>query len=188
MSQFFDTINKGKVVQNILDTVGQDSTFEQLSKSMEPEELEKAMGHKYFKREGTPGNYKYYYTEAEYKQAKGEDENLGSESNRFRDIEENNPKLKFGDLDFNNSFVLIREGGSIGSNNNNTFIPHFRGNAYKTSNNKEELKELVKYKNSKLSPGEKKYYGIKYSVKEVTPSIRKYMLSRLDNNSQDSKE
>lgn len=30
--------------------------------------LEKA---KYFKREGTPGNYKYYYTEEEYKKAKG---------------------------------------------------------------------------------------------------------------------
>lgn len=35
------------------------------------EVLEKA-NHKYFKREGTPGNYKYYYTEEEYKKAKGE--------------------------------------------------------------------------------------------------------------------
>lgn len=26
---------------------------------------------KYYRREGTPGNYRYYYTEAEYKQAKG---------------------------------------------------------------------------------------------------------------------
>lgn len=34
-------------------------------------DLEKAASHRYFKREGTPGNYKYYYTEAEYKQAKG---------------------------------------------------------------------------------------------------------------------
>jgi hypothetical protein len=34
--------------------------------------LEKATGHKYFKREGTPGNYKYYYTEAQYKKEKGE--------------------------------------------------------------------------------------------------------------------
>ncbi len=35
------------------------------------EDFEKAVSHKYFKREGTPGNYKYYYTEAEYKEAKG---------------------------------------------------------------------------------------------------------------------
>ena len=35
------------------------------------DEIEKALNHKYFKREGTPGNYKYYYTEAEYKEAKG---------------------------------------------------------------------------------------------------------------------
>lgn len=34
--------------------------------------LEKAIGHKYFKREGSPGKYKYYYTEAQYKKEKGE--------------------------------------------------------------------------------------------------------------------
>lgn len=55
------------VAFNILSMVGQDSTFEQLSKSMESDEIEKAIGHKYFKREGTPGNYKYYYTEADWK-------------------------------------------------------------------------------------------------------------------------
>lgn len=32
--------------------------------------IEKAQSHKYFKREGTPGNYKYYYTEADYKAGK----------------------------------------------------------------------------------------------------------------------
>lgn len=34
-------------------------------------ELEKSRPTKYFKREGSPGNYKYYYTEEEYKKAKG---------------------------------------------------------------------------------------------------------------------
>lgn len=33
--------------------------------------IEKAGNHKYFKREGTVGNYKYYYTEEEYKKVKG---------------------------------------------------------------------------------------------------------------------
>lgn len=32
--------------------------------------LEKGINHKYFKREGTPGNYKYYYTEEQYKKEK----------------------------------------------------------------------------------------------------------------------
>lgn len=34
--------------------------------------LEKSRQTKYFKREGTPGNYKYYYTKEEYEQAKGQ--------------------------------------------------------------------------------------------------------------------
>lgn len=46
---------------NILNNIEPDSTVDL---------LEKAMGHKYYKREGVPGNYKYYYTEAEYKEAK----------------------------------------------------------------------------------------------------------------------
>ena len=36
-------------------------------------DIEKAGTHKYFKREGTPGKYKYYYTENEYNEAKGKD-------------------------------------------------------------------------------------------------------------------
>lgn len=104
MSQFFDTINKGKVIQNILGIVEQDYTFEQLSKSMEPEELEKAMGHKYFKREGTPGNYKYYYTEAEYRAAKGKKpEDQSSEV-----IEKDGKKYK---LQSNGKYLEISEQG-----------------------------------------------------------------------------
>jgi hypothetical protein len=34
------------------------------------DDIEKAIGHKYFKREGAPGHYKYYYTEADYKSKK----------------------------------------------------------------------------------------------------------------------
>lgn len=73
------------VAFNILSMVGQDSTFEQLSKSMEPEELEKAIGHKYFKREGTPGNYKYYYTEADWKAGKSSTQE-SKEDFKFKDI------------------------------------------------------------------------------------------------------
>lgn len=34
--------------------------------------LEKARPHKYYKREGSPGSYKYYYTKEEYDKAKTE--------------------------------------------------------------------------------------------------------------------
>lgn len=46
----------------------------QIMQGIEPDStadiLEKGINHKYYKREGTPGNYKYYYTEEEYKKAK----------------------------------------------------------------------------------------------------------------------
>ena len=87
----YTTLNELRVLQNINETnvskITQilNSKFE---KGLISEELcensfkeldnliEKAGNHKYFKREGTPGNYKYYYTEAEYKQAKGGDQNI----------------------------------------------------------------------------------------------------------------
>lgn len=50
-------IDKSQIMQGI----GPDSTAEV---------LEKGINHKYFKREGVPGSYKYYYTEEEYKKAK----------------------------------------------------------------------------------------------------------------------
>jgi len=43
-------------------------------------DIEKSMIHKYFKREGTPGNYKYYYTEADYKAGKSHSEESNTKS------------------------------------------------------------------------------------------------------------
>lgn len=54
-------IHKESVAQNILNNISEDHTAEQLSKGM---------SHKYFRREGAPGNYKYYYTEADWKAGK----------------------------------------------------------------------------------------------------------------------
>ena len=78
----FEEIKKAQVEQKLrtLVATGVVMNPQQFAKSFTKDELsvmdqdmiEKAMNHKYFKREGTPGNYKYYYTEAEYKQAKGE--------------------------------------------------------------------------------------------------------------------
>lgn len=38
--------------------------------------IEKSGNHKYFKREGSPGNYKYYYTKEEYDKAHGKKETI----------------------------------------------------------------------------------------------------------------
>ena len=62
------------------------------------------MGHKYFKREGTPGNYKYYYTEAEYRAAKGKKpEHQSSEV-----IEKDGKKYK---LQSNGKYLEVSEHG-----------------------------------------------------------------------------
>ncbi len=55
-----DNFNKG-----LIDELTAEEAFGQLDNLLEK-------GHKYYKREGSPGNYKYYYTEAEYKEAKGD--------------------------------------------------------------------------------------------------------------------
>ncbi|NCB02940.1 MAG: hypothetical protein EOM67_12340 [Spirochaetia bacterium] len=65
-------IDKSQIMQGI----GPDSTADI---------LEKGINHKYYKREGTPGNYKYYYTKEEYDKAKGrEKEDKGSFENKIK--------------------------------------------------------------------------------------------------------
>lgn len=83
----YSTLNELRVLQNINKTNVSKITEtlnQNFEKGLISEELcensfkeldnliEKAGNHKYFKREGSPGNYKYYYTEEEYRQAKGE--------------------------------------------------------------------------------------------------------------------
>ena len=51
--------------------------------------IEKSIGHKYFKREGNPGSYKYYYTEADYKAGKSSGEKTETP---YGKIDSNNEK------------------------------------------------------------------------------------------------
>lgn len=69
--------------------------------------LEKSMGHKYFKREGTPGNYKYYYTEEEYNKAKGK-KTEDKETNNPETIENDGKKYK---LQPNGKYLEVSEQG-----------------------------------------------------------------------------
>jgi len=49
--------------------------------------LKKSMSHKYFKREGTPGNYKYYYTEADWKAGRNsESEETDKKLPKIKDV------------------------------------------------------------------------------------------------------
>jgi len=217
---------------DIMKGIGPDTTADLLEKA-----------HKYFKREGVPGNYKYYYTEAEYKEAKGSKEeyhdprfkyrkgdevsfthkgeviqgtisdydynsvtfkkeymidyerdgkdltmvgisedliNVGKNTKESADTnkteKERDSKLVLGHLDFNHDFMIVREGGSIGEGSRDTYFYQYNGTAYKTSDDKDELKELTVTKNKSLSPGEKSYYKIKYKVVPITNSVRKQFL------------
>lgn len=80
-----DNFNKG-----LIDELTVEQAFEQLDNV-----IQKSAPHKYFKREGTPGNYKYYYTEDEYnkeKEAKGNNKDfklkhlLKQTENKFKQI------------------------------------------------------------------------------------------------------
>ena len=57
-----------------------------------------------------------------------------------------------------NKYAVIRVGGSIGDS--------FTIGVYST---KEEAQSEAKFRRSCLTPGERKYYGIKYKVVECTP-------------------
>jgi len=53
------------------------------------DEIMKARNVKYYKREGSPSNYKYYYTEEQYKKEKGgkKEEGGGNKSQEEKDLE-----------------------------------------------------------------------------------------------------
>lgn len=70
----------------------------------------------------------------------------------------------------NVKYAVIRLGGSIGEKI--TIGPK------DIFDNKEAAKENAKVSNKLLSPGDKKYYGIKYTVIELTPkNIQKYNIN-----------
>ncbi|MFA5704659.1 MAG: hypothetical protein WC982_14240 [Advenella sp.] len=79
---------------NILNNVESDSTADLLEK-----------GHKYYKREGTPGNYKYYYTEEQYNKEKGKKTD-GKENKPTETIEKDGKRM---DLKSNWDNMSLRE-------------------------------------------------------------------------------
>ena len=75
-------------------------------------------------------------------------------------------------LDLDEAFAVHRHGGSIGSGG---------PSHVKTHETKEDAKEHAKRLNKGLSPGEKKYYGIKYKVSETKDGVKEgYEVLELD--------
>jgi hypothetical protein len=72
----------------------------------------------------------------------------------------------------NESFALVRLGGSMGDGGSLSDIRQLKGKEclpekYTMFDNKEKCKEAAKRFNGRLTPGEKQYYGIKYVPAEV---------------------
>ena len=83
---------------------------------------------------------------------------------------------KLDEEELDEAFAVHRHGGSIGSGG---------PTHYSTHETKEDAKEDAKRLNKGLSPGEKKYYGIKYKVSEVKGvkegyDVIEYSLESLD--------
>jgi len=66
-----------------------------LQGKVDQETIEKARQAKYFKREGTPGKYKYYYTKEEYNRAKGGQQ---TEVNHGKENKESEKPFKIGSM------------------------------------------------------------------------------------------
>lgn len=81
-------------------------------------------------------------------------------------------EINEGDVNYtSDKYALVFVGGSIGSSNP---VPVFAkgrlGSVIETSNDLEDLKATAARRRKQLSPGERKYYGMSYTVIELTPN------------------
>lgn len=75
-----------------------------------------------------------------------------------------------GEVNLSQQFALVSTGGSIGSlPKYPVFTRNGMGSIIETSDDKEALKQDAASMRSRLSPGERKYYGMGYTVIELTP-------------------
>lgn len=84
-------------------------------------------------------------------------------------------------------FGVFRSGGSIGSSKEGPNNHPVHGFHVKNFADKEEAKEFAKRRNTGLSQGEKKYYGLKYHVKEDSGKSKPYH-DEVDKSEQDELE
>jgi hypothetical protein len=112
--------------------------------------------------------------------------------NESESIEFHNP-INEGEVNFrSDKYAIIFLGGSIGQRNSYPiFCKGQMGSVYETGNDKESLKETAARLRKQLSPGEKKYYGMSYTVIEMTPYKIKeieYLISKQQETANESIE
>ncbi len=90
---------------------------------------------------------------------------------RAEGVKEGDEFINEGDVSLKPGlFALVSIGGSIGSKPKYPiFASGSIGSIIETSDDKDALKETAKQMRSRLSPGERKYYGMSYTVTELTP-------------------
>jgi hypothetical protein len=81
-------------------------------------------------------------------------------------------EINEGDVNYtSDKYALVFVGGSIGSFNQvPVFVKGRIGSVIETSNDLEDLKATAARRRKQLSPGERKYYGMSYTVIELTPN------------------
>jgi hypothetical protein len=67
------------------------------------------------------------------------------------------------EIDLSKPFSVVGKGGTIGSSTKNYF-PQFGGSIIKTFDTAEEAKEYAARRRKQLTPGEKSYYKMTYTV------------------------
>lgn len=118
--------------------------------------LEKSMGHKYFKREGAPGKYKYYYTEEDYNQAKKESKGVSEQSNKEDNLNFQESRLKelqekLRKHDFNQKSTFWVNSNAEISKKNNAFVVNYKNKPVGTYNSSEDaIKVAESYSNKKV--------------------------------------
>jgi len=112
-------------------------------------------------------------------QGRAEDSNMSPEG--FRSFEEEISKKEpiKENIDKSKEFGVFEKGGSIGQNQTNV-VPG-KGKLVSTFDTKLEADEYAKRRKKSLSPGEKGYYGMGYSVVKMSDSIRKQLKESLLN-------
>ena len=73
-------------------------------------------------------------------------------------------------MDTTKLFAMVFFGGSIGEKKDSILIDKKGRKLVKTFESQEEAKDTAKRWNKMLSPGEKKYYRMKYSAIKLNPN------------------
>lgn len=155
-------------------------------------DIEKSISHKYFKREGTPGHYRYFYTEEEYKNKVGHSVEKGKVGESYNEAAlENLVKHRDPDerhfFEMNDEEVRYLHGFASANLVNSSLSPVLRKKVLewfrmsltelgiRKKNKAKEEDSISKYRQSLIDSGDKELAD--YAKKATTDQIKRRMLS-----------